>query len=180
MASLYKLATGEEQGEYSVGECNCHHMAQLLFNRCATDAAVNKRVVAIPNSWLSGMARGLSRLGVDVAGSNTTSGSIASTCGFTPSEAIQLNSSSASFSRVAHKNITGVYPIVHNCPEESHKYAALTAKLSQWIYMPHPSELLVTNCISDVVELIIKKDGEKILTKRLEPLETVRVEVKTG
>ena len=39
MAELIDLATGDTQGDYDVVDCNCHHMAQLLFNRCCDDEA---------------------------------------------------------------------------------------------------------------------------------------------
>ena len=52
MAQLYQMAVGDAEARYDEGNANCHHIAQAVFNHCASD---RKRVEQIPNSFLTGM-----------------------------------------------------------------------------------------------------------------------------
>lgn len=66
MRTLRNLAV--HLGPYDVANCNCHHAAMALYNACARDGA---RVLFIPNLFLTGAARFLKVLGLDVANSES-------------------------------------------------------------------------------------------------------------
>ena len=170
MASLYDLAIGDQQQEYSAANCNCHHMALLLFNACVAPAAQDRKAVAsIPNKWQTDIAKVLRRVGVDVEGSGAASGggggggggglsqSSASSVSVSVSTPIQLNS--ASLPHHAQDATTGKFPLARNCPDESHRWAAVGARLSNWIYMPKDDEFTVVNCLGRDVELRVREDG---------------------
>jgi hypothetical protein len=107
MGDLIALAIGDDQQEYDVSNCNCHHMARLLFNHCAP---VGKKVRSLPNMTIAKVA-GIFGFGGSNQTGNASGACAEASCAEVPRPLLNMDA---------------------NCiPNHS---AALTARLSYWIY----------------------------------------------
>jgi hypothetical protein len=71
----------------------------------------------------------------------------------------------------------GIFPILPNCLDEPHHWAARTAKLSKWIYNPDEKCFAVTNQLTNAIDVNIKENGQKTRKVRIQPSKTESIKL---
>ena len=140
MSTLIAIALA--MGEYNVGGCNCHHMAQAVFNSCAGE---HKRVHDndIPNWELVTLAQVFGKIGMN--GTNLVNSALPGSSVNVPSaglsqstsQSVQVASASA-FAVCAPlaSRVDTRFQLRNNCPDHNHSQAADCVMLSTWIQSP--------------------------------------------
>ena len=57
-------------------------------------------------------------------------------------------------------NTKRIFPIVDNCPNEPHTWAAVTAQLSRWIYLPAERTIAVTNQLAFPISVELREPNK--------------------
>lgn len=77
--------------------------------------------------------------------------------------------------------VKGIFPIHSNCPDELHHLAAVTAKLSKWIYYPHHADSLTLKNMSAVNAYFeVIENGQQVGKLKVRPCETETIKLKAA